>query len=119
MPVFRGFKEFLHEFLTNKMGVLGAIIVLFFCVVAVFAPFIMTHDLSKFGSPDEILLPPSPEFLLGTNNVGRDVFSQLVIATRVSLVIGLLAAVISVGIGSTVGLAVSYTHLTLPTICSV
>jgi len=97
-------EEFFQRFRSNKMGMLGAAIVLFFTIMALFAPFIITHDPSEFGSIDEILLPPSPKYLLGTDNVGRDVFSQLVVGSRVSILIGLLAAGIATGIGSLIGL---------------
>jgi len=98
------FKEFLRSFLNNKMGVAGAAIVLFFTVIALFAPLMITHDPSKPGSPDEILLPPSKKFLLGTDTMGKDIFSELIIASRVSLLIGFLAAGTAVIIGSLVGL---------------
>lgn len=97
-------EEFFQRFRSNKMGMLGVAIVLFFAIMALFAPLIITHDPSEFGSIDEVLLSPSTKFLLGTDDVGRDIFSQLVVGSRVSMLIGLMAAGIAAGIGSLIGL---------------
>jgi len=102
------FEEFLRNFLASKMGVIGAAIVLLFVAMALFAPLLVTHDPYKLGSPEEVLLPPSSEFLLGTDNVGKDIYSQLVVGAKVSLLIGFLAAGIAAVIGSTVGLVSGY-----------
>ena len=102
------FEEFLRSFLASKMGVIGAALVLLFVVMALFAPLLVTHDPYKLGSPEEVLLPPSSEFLLGTDNVGKDIYSQLVVGAKVSLLIGFLAAGIAAVIGSTVGLVSGY-----------
>jgi len=102
------FEEFLRSFLASKMGVIGAALVLLFVVMALFAPLLVTHDPYKLGSPEEVLLPPSSEFLLGTDNVGKDIYSQLVVGAKISLLIGFLAAGIAAIIGSTVGLVSGY-----------
>jgi peptide/nickel transport system permease protein len=90
----------------------GLAVYLVFVVVALLADQLATHN------PLEILfrangrvatnMPPDGRFLLGTTNLGRDVFSQLVYGARSALLVGLSAAVIVVVIGTIVGLISGY-----------
>ena len=73
----------------NAAATAGLLIILFFLIIAVFAPVIAPYD------PKEMIasyLPPSKEHILGTNDVGQDIFSEMVYGTRVSLYIGIFAA---------------------------
>jgi peptide/nickel transport system permease protein len=83
------------------LGVVG-----FFVLVGVFGP-LLVHDATAFSSAQ--YAPPSGRFWLGTTQTGQDVFAQLVVSTRPTLIIGaaagLLATVISVLIGITGGYA--------------
>jgi peptide/nickel transport system permease protein len=54
------------------------------------------------------LKPPSDEYLLGTDNYGRDLFSRMILGGRISLLIGLLAAASSIGIGVIIGLIAGF-----------
>ena len=85
----------------NAKVTAGTIIVVFFILVAIFGPIFVTQDPFKFTL--NLLAPPSPAHLLGTNQGGQDVFSQLVIGTRSSVfwafVTGLLVVVIAVTVG--------------------
>jgi peptide/nickel transport system permease protein len=88
----------------KPLGAFGAVIAVILIVVAVFAPFIATHD------PDEtnaalVYAPPGSQLLLGGDQLGRDVFSRLVYGARVSLYAGLLSAFIGATIGMVVGVA--------------
>ena len=81
----------------NAAALAGLLIILFFLIIAVFAPVIAPYD------PKEMIasyLPPSREHLLGTNDVGQDIFSEMVYGTRVSLYIGIFAAFIVTGVGT-------------------
>lgn len=90
----------------NKLMFLGIAIVIFFAIIALFAPFIATHDPGQIDI-DDILSPPSKEHFLGTDSLGRDLFSRMVYGTRVSLLVGLIAvgiaAIIGVALGSLAG----------------
>ena len=99
-------------FLKNKMAVVGLIILLLFFLVAFFAPLIATHDATAMnrlesGRPAR-LQSPSPTFLFGTTDLGRDVFSQIVMGTRVALLVGFLTALIVTFIGTNIGLISGY-----------
>ena len=70
--------------------------------VAIFADYFVPHDFYKV-SRDRFFPPGSPGHFLGTDHLGRDVYSGLLLGTRVSLIVGVLAAAISVTIGIMVG----------------
>lgn len=83
----------------------GTVIVLFFIFVAVFAEQLAPYDPHALGIP---YLKPSPEHLLGTNDVGQDIFSELIFGTRVSLLIGVFTAVITTAVATCFGLLAGY-----------
>jgi len=96
----------------NPLGVVGIGILLFFVVIAIFAPLLVTHD-----NPNSILAwakdenryhPPSKEFLFGADYFGKDVYSLTIYGTRASLIVGLAASVISIVLGSVIGLFSGY-----------
>ena len=80
----------------------GICIVVFFLILAAAAPWITSY------SPSEIVgssfMKPCKEHFLGTNDIGQDIFSEIVYGTRYSLLIGFLAAMLSWLIGSVVGI---------------
>ncbi|MDO5425380.1 MAG: ABC transporter permease [Eubacteriales bacterium] len=83
----------------------GLLIIAFFLLVAIFAPVIAPYD------PNEMsigYLPPSKDHLLGTNDVGQDIFSEMVYGTRVSLYVGVFAAFIVTGVGTVLALISGY-----------
>lgn len=88
------------------LGVLGAAIVLALVLIAVFAPVLARHspDVAS-GLPYE---RPSASHPLGTNDVGHDLFSQLIYGSRISLTIGVLSAVVATLIGLGVALLAGY-----------
>jgi len=99
-------KSFWVTYKTTKIGLTGLIMVLSFMFMAIFAPFITPYNPMK--SVGEPLLPPSPSYLLGTDQLGRDIFSGLIYGTRISLMVGALASAISVLIGTMIGIISGY-----------
>jgi peptide/nickel transport system permease protein len=77
-------------------------VVILFALVALFAPLVAPYDPGSIDI-DNILMGPSREHLLGTDSLGRDLFSRMVYGTRISLLVGLIAVGISVFIGITLG----------------
>jgi len=104
----QGFKDYLRLLTSHKMGVVGVLIFVIFSIVAIFAPYLRTVDPLRWGLPANVLLPPSTKFWLGTDFMARDIWSQVLFGSRVSLLIGFLAAIFAVSIGTLVGLIAGY-----------
>ena len=87
-------------------GVLGSLLVAGFTLTVVFAEPLSPYDpTERVGRPFQ---KPSAEHWLGTNDIGQDIFSEIVFGARVSLTIGVVAAIVAVTIGTTVGLLAGY-----------
>jgi len=82
--------------------VIGCIIILAIIIITVFAPFIAPNNPIKFVG--ETFSPPSSEFFMGTDNLGRDVFSRVIYGARVVLSIALLSSIFSAIVGVPLGL---------------
>ncbi len=87
--------------------VAGAIVVFLVIIVAIFAPFIAPYDYNDQNLTDR-LQSPSPTHWLGTDALGRDVFSRLIYGTRISLLVGIVAVSLAGAVGMTLGLAAGY-----------
>lgn len=84
---------------------LGLLILLAVLVVAVFAPVLAPHDPYELGIPYQ---HPSAEHPLGTNDIGQDILSELIYGTRVSLLIGVVSALVVTLIGTMLGILAGY-----------
>ena len=93
-----------HSFSRNKLAVGGLAFTSLLLAVALLAPVIVgdPNDM-HFGASNVVLQPPSTEYLLGTDHLGRDVYSRVIWGTRVPLMVGLSAAFLSVGVGVVIG----------------
>lgn len=96
----------------DRLAAAGLGVLVFFALVGVFAPWLASHDPAEILElPDgrvAFLQPPSKQFWFGTTNLGRDIFSQMVMGTRVALTVGLLAAFLVTTVGTIVGLVAGY-----------
>lgn len=96
----------LRRFRRHKLAVVSLVILAVLGSAALFAPLIAPYG------PEEIVGTfsgaPSGEFWLGTDQIGRDVFSRLLYAMRVSLLVGILATLISTVVGVVLGLIAGY-----------
>lgn len=89
-----------------KLTIVGALLVGSIAFAAVFAPSVAPYDPAiSTGLPFE---RPSGEHILGTNDIGQDIFSEMVWGARISLTVGLLAALVATTIGTVVGLVAGY-----------
>jgi peptide/nickel transport system permease protein len=97
------------RFRRSRFGMAGALIVLALYLVAIVAPLLTPYDPIATGDvPRMRYVPPCREHPLGTDKFGRDVFARVVYGSRISLMIGFLAAAITVILGSLVGAAAGY-----------
>lgn len=90
----------------HPIGALGAAIVLLVILMAIFAPLVATHD--PAAQEAKRLLPPSADHFMGTDELGRDVFSRVVFAARTSLYVGMLSVSLAIVLGVTAGLLAGY-----------
>lgn len=100
-------KSFIKRLFRRRIVIAGAAIVFFFVFVAVFAPFLAPYDPYQIN-PAQSMAQPSAEHLLGTDNIGRDVLSRIIYGTRTSLLIGIVAVMISAVCGIVLGMLSGY-----------
>ena len=96
----------------NRWGMTGLLILVFFVAVAIFAPWIAPYDpLQPHYNSDGTLKrmePPSWSHPFGTDRQGRDLFSQVVLGTRVALLVGLISGFIVAATGTAIGIVAGY-----------
>ena len=108
----RNLREFWRTFHRNKLGLVGAVLVLTAILAAIFAPLLTPY------TPREVIrdangrgltfAPPSVHGPLGTDDAGRDIWSQLIYGARISLSVGFLAGFIAMFVGSMFGVMAGY-----------
>ncbi len=106
-------KQFWFYFSKNKGAVAGLCFIVFIILIAIFANFIAPHSpIEQFRG--HFLQPPvwmkggSWQFILGTDDVGRDLLSRLIYGARLSLLVGVVVVIISLILGITLGLLAGY-----------
>jgi peptide/nickel transport system permease protein len=90
----------------NPLGGVGAVVVILLLLAAVFAEVLATHNPVRTSS--RVLVAPGGEFWLGTDNLGRDLWSRLVYGSRISLLVGIASTILGALVGGLVGLASGY-----------
>lgn len=96
------------EFSRRKpLGALGAVVFLFFTIVAIFAPMIATND-PRETKVANIFASPGSEVWMGGDQLGRDVYSRLVHGSTISIRVGVLSVIFGITIGFFVGIASAY-----------
>lgn len=96
-----------RSFKKNKLALIGTGIVLFFILLAIFAPIIAPSGINDQMLSDK-LKAPSSEHWFGTDDFGRDIFSRVVFGARISLWVGFLSVVGSIVIGCMLGIIAGY-----------
>lgn len=97
----------LRALLRNPLTVVGLVIILALLLTAAFAPWIAPYDPLQ-GELTARLLPPSAAHWMGTDELGRDIFSRVVYGARITLFIVLLVAIISAPLGLVIGAISGY-----------
>ena len=102
-----GLRRTVSRLVANPRAALGVFLVCIATVAAIFAPLIAP---SEPGKPDfaAVLAPPSLQHLVGTDELGRDVFSRIVFGARASLFVGFASVAGALVVGTTIGLVAGY-----------
>jgi peptide/nickel transport system permease protein len=90
----------------NPIGTIGFVVILIVVFVAIFAPVIAPY--SPTSQAAKRLLEPSKQYWLGTDELGRDVFSRIVFGSRISLQVGIIAVSLALALGGTLGVLSGY-----------
>ncbi|MDM7945194.1 MAG: ABC transporter permease [Oceanibaculum nanhaiense] len=108
--------DIFHSFLKSPVTIVASIVTLVMILASVFAPLVAPHDPFDVATLNllDSELPPfwaaegDARYLLGTDNLGRDVFSTILYGSRVSLLVGFTSVVLSMFIGIALGLIAGY-----------
>jgi peptide/nickel transport system permease protein len=98
----------LGDVIRQPLGAIGFGIVLVFLICVVFAPLIAPYDYARMDIPNR-MQGPSEKYLLGTDNLGRDIFSRLVYGSRIAFETALPSVGIALIVGTLLGLIAGYT----------
>jgi len=107
LPKQSKFKDFLSILIVNKAAMVGAIIILFYILIGLFAPLLAPYDPYKIILEDK-LLPPSSDHWMGTDDKGRDILSRILYGSRLSMGVGFAAVAFGAFFGIFFGLVAGY-----------
>ncbi len=96
----------------DKLALVGVVILIIFIGVGIFSDAIAPYEptLKHYNEAGKIrrLETPSAEHWFGTTDVGRDIYSQVILGTRTALTVGILAAILTTFVGATIGIIAGY-----------
>lgn len=92
---------------SKPLGLVGAMIALVMLIVAITAPIIVPHDPYDLRV-EHTLEAPNSTFWLGTDNMGRDQMSRIILGARVSLYVAMLSSIMGAGLGGVLGIIAAY-----------
>jgi len=107
-PANRGRPDSLRLLLNNKLATVGLIVLMVIIFVALAAPLLPLADPNITNPANRLMRPLSPDHLLGTDALGRDMLSRLIWGAQVSLAVGISASLIAALFGSLIGLVAGY-----------
>ncbi len=109
LPTTTYWADVLRRFLKNKIAVVGLVMMFIIIILCVFAPMFTPYDpVIDMNLVDMLKKPFTPGHPLGTDDLGRDIWSRLLYGGRTSVITGLSVALISAGVGITIGLFSGY-----------
>ena len=97
----------LRKFASNKLAVVGLAVLIIIILASIFAPLLTSYEPNAMN-PREKMQAPSAEHILGTDQLGRDVFTRILYGGRVSILIGLSSAILSRMLGVILGCISAY-----------
>ena len=93
--------EVMRAFIRNKLAIVGIVILAIIAIMAIFVPILSPYDYAE--QTGVYNSPPTADFWFGTDNLGRDVFVRSWVGARISLLIGISAAIINLVVGVVYG----------------
>tara|TARA_Y100000031_G_C8202109_1_gene376724 strand:+ start:399 stop:1235 length:837 start_codon:yes stop_codon:yes gene_type:complete len=99
-------RSFIQFYKKTPIGFFGSIFVVLLIIVAIFAPYFSLYD--PIIQDYQRFMPPNIYHWLGTDSLGRDIYSRIIHGTRVSMFVGLLAVTIALLSGTTIGIISGY-----------
>jgi len=91
----------------KPLGTVGATIILLLLVVGIFADFLAPYEMAEPHIADR-LAPPSGQYLLGTDHLGRDLLSRIFFGARISMIVGLLGTTLATLVSTIIGILSGY-----------
>ncbi len=99
--------RFIRQFRNNQKAMIGLTIVVLLFMTAIFAPLLVPHDPEATNIPDREL-GPSLEHPMGTDDLGRDIFSRVMMGTQISLYVGFVSISAAMIMGTSIGIIAGY-----------
>ncbi|MEN8658045.1 MAG: ABC transporter permease subunit, partial [Marivita sp.] len=99
---------FLKLVFRNRLAAMGAVVITAILLLALLTPILPLHDPDVTATADRFKRPFSDGHILGTDHLGRDLLSRLLHGTRLSLAVGIAAALIAAATGATIGIGAGY-----------
>ncbi len=112
----RVLKGIISVFRRSRTATLGMMLVLIITMVAVLAPYIAPHDPLTLDMTIRREPPGTPGYLLGTDNMGRDLLSRIIWGSRISIQVGIVATGIGIALGTVIGLLAGFYRGTIETV---
>jgi len=98
---------FLRQFRRHRLAVISTAVLLVLAGLVILAPFIAPYPFDAID-PTQFRKPPSAAHIMGTDDIGRDLFTRLLYGGRISLAIGLFSALVGTGVGTLLGSLAGY-----------
>ncbi|OZI30378.1 glutathione ABC transporter permease GsiD [Bordetella genomosp. 10] len=102
------FSEFWRKFKKQHLAVAAAVFVLLLVLVAIFAPWLVPFDPENYFDYDALNAGPSLTHWLGVDSLGRDIFSRILMGSRISLIAGFVSVALGAVVGTAMGLMAGY-----------
>lgn len=100
--------EFIRKFKKQTLAMWAGAFVLFLVLIAIFAPWLVPFDPENFFDYDRINEGPSTLHWMGVDSLGRDIFSRIIMGTRISLAAGFISVALGAAVGTILGLLAGY-----------
>ena len=105
VAIYSGIKDFARR---KPMAFMGAIVLIAAVLLAIFADVIAPHNATDIGVGGRFMGPGAEGTFLGTDQLGRDIYSRLIYGSRISMYVGIVSVLIGISLGTMIGIASAY-----------